>query len=236
MPEEDPKRRKSCRAGFGSVIITGMKNITIYVVLAIICVLALMWAFSARKQDLPAPAGPGKVSDMEPLKTDIGPMNGKVAARLKTGMGEILLELDGEKAPITVGNFVKLAESGFYNGTAFHRVIPGFMIQGGDPLSKDPGKRAVHGTGDPGYRFADEINDAKIVRGSVAMANSGPDTNGSQFFIVTAEATPHLDGLHTNFGRVVTGMETVDAISGAERDGNDNPLKPITIESIEIQR
>lgn len=162
---------------------------------------------------------------------DITPINGTVAVTLKTSKGDIVFSLDGKAAPLTVGNFVYLARRGFYNGTTFHRVIPDFMIQGGDPLSKDPSQRARHGTGDPGYRFKDEFNERKIVRGEVAMANSGPGTNGSQFFIVVGEGFPHLDGKHTNFGTVTNGMEVVDTIVNVPADANDNPLVPITIES-----
>lgn len=166
----------------------------------------------------------------------INPIKETMHIILKTTLGDIELELDGKAAPNTVGNFVKLAEEGFYKGTTFHRVIPGFMVQAGDPLSKDQEQRERHGTGGPGYAFADEINSNKIVRGSVAMANAGPNTNGSQFFIVTAEATPHLDGRHTNFGQVVAGMEIVDQISEVERDLRDNPLEPIVINEILVER
>jgi cyclophilin family peptidyl-prolyl cis-trans isomerase len=165
---------------------------------------------------------------------NIQPIAQKVNVTLTTSTGVIQLELDGTRAPITVGNFVALAQKGFYNGTTFHRVIPDFMIQGGDPLSKDPSKRALHGTGGPGYTFPDEINSEHIVRGTIAMANSGPNTNGSQFFIVTAPATPHLDGRHTNFGKVVAGMDVVDAISQVKRDENDNPLEPVIVQSVTV--
>jgi cyclophilin family peptidyl-prolyl cis-trans isomerase len=150
-------------------------------------------------------------------------------------MGDIELELDGSLAPITVGNFVYLASQNFYDNTTFHRVIPDFMIQGGDPLSRDPLSRNQHGTGDPGYKFQDEINDNKIVRGAIAMANAGPNTNGSQFFIVTGSAFPHLDGKHTVFGHVTAGMDAVDAISQAEADARDNPIKPITINDVVLK-
>lgn len=202
---------------------------------------------------------------------------------LKTSKGDISIELEGSRAPLTVGNFVKLAGEGFYNETSFHRVIPEFMVQGGDPLSKDQSQRASHGTGGPDYQFPDEINaesyglhEKKISdmvpadqlaglpeevhamtlkdfyeaqgyqyttelqslpmeRGVIAMANSGPNTNGSQFFILVAPA-PHLEGKHTPFGRVVSGMEVVDAIVNSERDENDNPVEPIIIQSIEVQQ
>lgn len=156
-------------------------------------------------------------------------------ATMKTSMGNIVLELYGDKAPKTVENFVKLATSGFYNGTKFHRVIKDFMIQGGDPNSK-LADWSTHGMGGPGYKFEDEINDVKLVDGVLAMANSGPNTNGSQFFIVTAPATPWLDGLHTAFGKVIGGMDVVKNIENVETDKmrGDHPVKDVVVESIEI--
>jgi cyclophilin family peptidyl-prolyl cis-trans isomerase len=147
-------------------------------------------------------------------------------ATLHTSEGAIELELYPDDAPKTVENFVKLSRSGFYEGVIFHRVIPDFMIQGGDPTGT--------GTGGPGYEFEDEFNQHKVVRGALAMANAGPNTNGSQFFIVTAEATPWLDGKHTVFGRVTSGMDVVDRISEADRDANDRPRTPITIDRVEL--
>ncbi len=160
-----------------------------------------------------------------------------VRAVMKTNFGEITLELFPGDAPKTVENFAKLAESGFYNGVKFHRVIKDFMIQGGDPKSKDD-NWADDGTGGPGYTFEDEINKHKVVRGALAMANAGPDTNGSQFFIVTAEATPWLDGKHTVFGRVAAGMATVDKIEGVSTDKarGDHPTEDVVINSISIVR
>ncbi len=154
-------------------------------------------------------------------------------AVLRTSQGDITVEFYADESPVTVNNFLNLAASGFYNNTTFHRVIPDFMIQGGDPNSRNL-DRATHGTGGPGYKFADEMNAHPIVRGSLAMANAGANTNGSQFFIVTATATPWLDGKHTNFGRVVAGMEVVDAIEAVAGDERDNPLTPVLIESIEL--
>ena len=147
-------------------------------------------------------------------------------ATLHTSEGAIELELYPNEAPKTVENFVKLARDGFYDGVIFHRVIPDFMIQGGDPTGT--------GTGGPGYEFEDEFNEHRVVRGALAMANAGPNTNGSQFFIVTAEATPWLDGKHTVFGRVTSGMDVVDRISEAERDDNDRPASPVVIERVEL--
>src|SRR4051794_13412756 len=148
------------------------------------------------------------------------------SATLHTNHGAIGIELFDEDAPKTVENFRKLAADGFYDGVIFHRVIKDFMIQGGDPTGT--------GTGGPGYAFEDEVNDRKVERGALAMANAGPNTNGSQFFIVTTEAAPWLDGQHTVFGRVTSGMEAVDAIEGTDTDGGDKPLSDAVIERIEL--
>jgi cyclophilin family peptidyl-prolyl cis-trans isomerase len=147
-------------------------------------------------------------------------------AVLQTSEGAIELELFADDAPKTVENFRKLASEGFYDGLTFHRVIPDFMVQAGCPRGD--------GTGGPGYQFEDEFNENKVVRGALAMANAGPDTNGSQFFIVTAEACPWLDGKHTVFGRVTSGQDVVDAISLVERDASDRPREPVLIESVEL--
>ena len=146
-------------------------------------------------------------------------------ATLQTNHGPVGIELFDEDAPKTVGNFLKLAGNGFYDGLSFHRVIPDFMIQGGCPHGT--------GTGGPGYQFEDEFNEHKVERGALAMANAGPNTNGSQFFIVTADATPWLDGKHTVFGRVTSGMDTVDEISQVPRDQRDKPLDPVVMERVE---
>jgi peptidyl-prolyl cis-trans isomerase B (cyclophilin B) len=145
-------------------------------------------------------------------------------ATLQTNHGAIDVELFHDDAPKTVDNFVKLARDGFYDGVVFHRVIPDFMIQGGDPTGT--------GSGGPGYSFEDEINDRKVERGALAMANAGPNTNGSQFFIVTADAAPWLDGKHTVFGTVTSGMDVVDTISGLPRDARDKPHEPVVIERV----
>jgi cyclophilin family peptidyl-prolyl cis-trans isomerase len=147
-------------------------------------------------------------------------------ATLHTNHGAIAIELFGDDAPKTVDNFVKLARDGFYDGVVFHRVIPDFMIQGGDPTGT--------GSGGPGYSFEDEINDHKIVRGALAMANAGPNTNGSQFFIVTAEECSWLDGKHTVFGRVTDGMDVADKIADLPRDARDKPHEPVVIERVEL--
>lgn len=159
----------------------------------------------------------------------------KTRAVMKTNLGDITLELFPKDAPKTVANFVKLAQAGFYNGVKFHRVIKGFMAQSGDPQSKDD-DWSDDGTGGPGYTFADEINSHKLVRGALAMANAGPDTNGSQFFIVTAAATPWLDGHHTVFGRVSAGMDVVDKIENTPVDHSrgDHPLADIVINAVEM--
>ena len=147
-------------------------------------------------------------------------------ATLHTSEGTIEIELFPDAAPKTVDNFTRLAGEGFYDGIVFHRVIPDFMIQGGCPLGT--------GTGGPGYQFEDEFNEHRVVKGALAMANAGPNTNGSQFFIVTAEATPWLDGKHTVFGQVVAGQDVADRISQVDRDGRDRPTAPVTIDRVEI--
>lgn len=154
---------------------------------------------------------------------------------MKTNFGDMTLELFPKDAPLTVENFVKLSREGFYNGTRFHRVIKGFMIQGGDPKSRDD-NWSDDGTGGPGYTFTDEINAHKIVRGALAMANAGPATNGSQFFIVTADAAPWLDGKHTVFGRVIAGMEAVDKIENVATDKTrgDHPIENVTVSGVTI--
>lgn len=154
-------------------------------------------------------------------------------ATIKTNYGNITVKLYGADSPITVNNFLNLAKSGFYNGTKFHRVIKDFMIQGGDPLSKGT-DTSVWGTGGPDYRFNDEFNAHPLVAGSLAMANSGSNTNGSQFFIVTAASTPWLDGHHTNFGEVVAGMDVVKKIEAVETGAADRPVKDVVISSIEL--
>ncbi len=161
--------------------------------------------------ELPPPADPGAT----------------YTAVIETSAGDIRLELWPDVAPQTVGNFVGLARAGFYDGTVFHRVIRDFMIQGGCPQGT--------GTGGPGYDFADEINERKLTRGTLAMANAGPNTNGSQFFIVTAEATPWLDGAHTGFGRVIEGQEVVDAIEAAPTGPGDRPREPQRVSTIRIE-
>jgi cyclophilin family peptidyl-prolyl cis-trans isomerase len=147
-------------------------------------------------------------------------------ATLHTSEGPIELELYSDEAPKTVDNFTTLARDGFYDGLTFHRVIPDFMVQAGCPRGD--------GTGGPGYQFEDEINSHKVARGALAMANAGPNTNGSQFFIVTADECSWLDGRHTVFGRVVSGQDVVDRISTVDRDQGDRPLQPVTIDRVDL--
>jgi peptidyl-prolyl cis-trans isomerase B (cyclophilin B) len=149
-----------------------------------------------------------------------------MSATLHTNHGPIEIELFEDAAPKTVANFTKLAGDGFYDGLTFHRVIKDFMIQGGCPEGT--------GTGGPGYTFEDEFNDNKIIRGALAMANAGPNTNGSQFFIVTTDAAPWLDGKHTVFGRVTNGMDAVDEIEAVPTGAGDSPTEPVVIERVEL--
>lgn len=153
---------------------------------------------------------------------------------LRTNVGTIQIKLFKDEAPKTVENFVNLSRSDFYDKTIFHRVIPGFMIQGGDPLSRFPDK-TKHGTGGPPYSIPDEITDIPMVRGALAMANRGPNTGGSQFFILTAPQASWLQGKHTIFGVVSYGMELVDAISKVQRDATDHPINDIVIENVVIR-
>jgi cyclophilin family peptidyl-prolyl cis-trans isomerase len=147
-------------------------------------------------------------------------------ATMHTSEGPIQFELYPEDAPKTVENFTRLVGEGFYDGLVFHRVIPDFMIQGGCPEGT--------GTGGPGYQFEDEINSHKIEKGALAMANAGPNTNGSQFFVVTTESAPWLDGKHTVFGKVTSGQDVADRISMVPTAGGDRPIQPVTIDKIDL--
>jgi cyclophilin family peptidyl-prolyl cis-trans isomerase len=147
---------------------------------------------------------------------------------MTTNHGDIVFEMFDDAAPKTVGNMRELAEKGFYDGLTFHRIISDFMIQGGCPQGT--------GTGGPGYTFEDEINQHKVVRGALAMANAGPNTNGSQFFIVTTDEAPWLDGKHTVFGEVRDGMDVVNTIGTTQTDGRDRPVEPIGIQTIELEQ
>jgi len=159
-------------------------------------------------------------------QSSITPLQKTVQATLKTSLGTIELELNGQVAPLAVGNFVQLAKSGFYNGVTFHRVIKGFMIQGGDPTGT--------GSGGPGYTFKTELNDQKFVKGALGVARTNQlDTNGSQFFIMTADNFS-LNGQYTQFGKVLSGQDVVDTIANVQTDQNDKPVQPVTIESVTI--
>ena len=159
-----------------------------------------------------------------------------MSATLHTNMGDITIEFFPQQAPNTVANFIKLASSGFYNGTKFHRVIQGFMDQGGDPLTKDDSKMAEWGTGGPGYSFNDEITSTNSnVAGSIAMANSGPNTQGSQFFI-NAVDNPSLNSGYTVFGKVTSGMNVVTAINNVPVDSSDRPLTPVVLTSVTLNQ
>ncbi|PIP65650.1 peptidylprolyl isomerase [Candidatus Peregrinibacteria bacterium CG10_big_fil_rev_8_21_14_0_10_49_16] len=159
-----------------------------------------------------------------------GPLlSGTHAVTLKTSKGDIVLELDADSAPKTVTNFVVHAKNGYYDGLTFHRIIPDFMIQGGDPSGNGTGGESIYGP-----TFEDEPNSLPMVRGAIAMANRGPNTNGSQFFIVQADETPWLQGKHTVFGRVTTGLGVVDTITQMERDARDMPVEPVTF-TVEVE-
>ncbi len=180
--------------------------------------------------------GLGRPDDSKSSKTSkqenqIFPKNTFAKALLQTNFGNIEIEFSTGTAPLAVNNFIKLAEKSFYNGTLFHRVTKEF-IQGGDPLTKE-GNKSVYGMGGPGYKFKDEVNpNDKIVRGSVAMANFGPDTNGSQFFIVTINEAPWLNGKHTIFAKVRRGIDVVDKISLLDTSKNNLPIIPVVLEKV----
>ena len=209
--------------------------------IAAIFVIGIVWigATSKAPQTLPTNDAAKIISETNnqvPLETNATkPMT---TVTMTTNKGAITLELFGDKTPKTVENFVKLASEGFYNGTRFHRVIKGFMIQGGDPLSKDTAKQSMWGTGGPGYSFADELggtNSANSnVIGTIAMANSGPNTNGSQFFINTANNN-FLDTKHVVFGRVTAGMDVVTAIENTKTGAQDRPVEDMIIEKVEVK-
>ncbi len=216
-------------------------------IIAIIAVVVTLGVITKRMTSSPAP-----IQNTEQTITDTATASGSVAtttgsslpitdkkmytqATLKTSMGDIVIALDTTNTPKTAENFVKLAESGFYNGTKFHRIIKGFMIQGGDPLSKDDSKQAYWGTGGPGYQFDDEIKPTNNnIPGTISMANAGPNTNGSQFFINVAD-NGFLNGKHTVFGKVTSGYELVEKMSMVATAPSDRPIEPIVINSIELK-
>lgn len=193
-------------------------------------------SFSSKSDDNASankPQGAGVSSNPNPqLETNAKIMN----ATLHTNRGDITIELNNTgTTPNTVANFVKLAKEGFYNGTKFHRVIEGFMNQGGDPLTKDDSQMNRWGTGGPGYQFADELTPSnRNDVGTISMANAGPNTNGSQFFINVAQNN-NLDGKHVVFGKVISGMDVVTAINSTPTDSADRPLSPVVIESITLK-
>lgn len=178
------------------------------------------------------PSQPPQESTQPPQQTT--KMN-YTEAILHTNKGDIAIQFLPGQAPNTVANFEKLANSNFYDNVKFHRVIKGFMIQTGDPLTKDDSQMARWGTGGPGYTFADELGpNNHDVKGTVAMANAGPDTNGSQFFINLVDNN-FLDGKHTVFGKVVSGMDVVEAIGSVQTDSSDRPVDPVVIQSVELK-
>lgn len=210
------------------------------IVVALLIIAALGVVFFMNKKQTDDTAEKTDASETQanvtPAQTaETAPSTSRTGALIKTNMGDIEVEFFGADAPKTVESFTRLSQSGFYDNTKFHRVIKNFMIQGGDPFSKNDAEMGRWGTGGPGYQFDDEINSHKIVRGVLAMANSGPGTNGSQFFIVTAQATPWLDGAHTVFGRVVKGMETVDKIEATKVGPNDVPVSPVIVLGITLK-
>jgi len=166
------------------------------------------------------------------LNEDI--MKERPIIEFETSKGKITVELFSDLSPNTASKIIKYTKEGVYDNTLFHRVIKDFMIQGGDPNTKDPSKSSLYGTGDAGEKFDDEINDEPLVKGSFAMANSGPDTNGSQFFIVTTESTPWLDGAHTNAGKVIGGLDIAEAISTVPTAAQDKPVEDIKIISAKV--
>ncbi|MDO8592149.1 MAG: peptidylprolyl isomerase [bacterium] len=180
--------------------------------------------------DEPASGEPGQPTGRKQLENLAAQYDSAV---IKTNFGDITVKFYAQESPITVNSFMNLAKAGFYNGTKFHRVIKDFMIQGGDPNSKDD-DWSNDGQGGPGYQFQDEFNQHKLVKGSLAMANSGPNTNGSQFFIVTAAATAWLDGKHTNFGYVANGLDAVEKIQQVKVNQNDHPTEDVVINNIEL--
>lgn len=206
-------------------------------IIVIALVLILAWKQSPNEPELERSSNEDKISDtvseLEEDKTDIMPKENQIAY-LKTSMGDIKIELFLEKMPITAGNFLKLVKSDFYNGVTFHRVIPGFMIQGGDPLSKDDNPDN-DGTGGPGYFIEDEFNpDFTNEPGTIAMANAGPNTGGSQFFINVVNNN-FLDSKHPVFGKVLEGMDIVEKILNVERDANDRPIDNVVINEIIVE-
>jgi peptidyl-prolyl cis-trans isomerase B (cyclophilin B) len=210
-----------------------------YILILVIITLLIGYASGDKKENKNiAESGASIDANKETKKINLNNMTDikTQVVTMETNMGNIELELYPDKAPKTVDNFIKLAKSGFYDNTKFHRVIKGFMIQGGDPYTKGE-DISVYGTGGPGYKFEDEKNDLNMVRGMIAMANSGPNTNGSQFFIVTMPNADYLTGKHTIFGKVISGMEIVDKIEAVKTTGRpyDRPLMPVIVNKVMVK-
>ena len=217
-----------------------MKNLMIVLGIIVVAVVIILAVASGNDLSKATKNGPASVN---PTATKEAPMNSKQyaqapdvlpeaerigkKAKFETNLGNFTIDLFGDKAPKTVSNFISLSKDGFYNDLTFHRVIEGFMIQGGDPKGE--------GTGGPGYKFEDEFDNSLTFSkpAILAMANSGPNTNGSQFFITVAP-TPHLNGLHTIFGEVTEGYDVVEKISRVETGASDKPKEAVIIKKIEI--
>lgn len=216
------------------------KKTWLWLLIIILMLGGLWWAFNERKNTRTIDETPDTTleqtapSEEESASAVATQPTERPIVILKTNQGEIELELFRDLSPNTVENFLRLSQTDFYDGIKFHRVIKGFMVQGGDPNSMDD-NWSDDGMGGPGYTFADEFNDQPLTRGSLAMANAGPNTNGSQFFIVTADATPWLDGKHTNFGRVITGYEVVEAIEKSPVNEQDHPIEDVVIIDIVVK-
>lgn len=179
-------------------------------------------------------AAASPAANVVPAPAPVPPVKVSIQTSVPVGGGLIEMELYPDKAPRTVENFVKLARQGFYDGVLFHRVVPGFVIQGGDPLTKDPAMKSRWGSGGPDYRFQDEPVKGDYVRGAVAMANAGPDTNGSQFFICVNDLTGRLPKQYNWFGKVTGGMDVVDAIVAMPRDERDCPNENVVMQKVTI--
>lgn len=207
--------------------------------IAVSVIILIMWVSGAEKIQPKETTQPVATETKSEIKSDTNTIKKMTTVTMTTNQGVITLELFADTRPKTVENFVKLVNDGFYNGTRFHRVIKGFMIQGGDPLSADVANQPRWGTGGPGYSFEDELSgDNKNAIGTISMANSGPNTNGSQFFINTANNN-FLDTKHTVFGKVVAGMDVVTAIDGTKTvnpaQHDDRPIEDMIIEKIEVK-
>lgn len=210
-----------------------MLKIISSIVVLLLLVLGLIFVINKNEDKLKTENNVEEKKEINSINTN--DVNKNMKATIKTNKGDIVLELFGDKVPNTAGNFAKLAKEGFYDGTKFHRIIAGFMIQGGDPLTKDDSMQSRWGTGDPGYKFADEFaTGLSNVTGTISMANSGPNTNGSQFFINVADNT-FLDGKHAVFGKVIEGMDLVIALSQSAKNERDVPVEAIVLEKVTVE-